>query len=152
MSNKVTRKQIRANEALEKRKYQRRLSKANPNVQITAADVNEQISASHVDRIQNMLPAGVKVNSGTNMPKRKKFDAKTLLPYTSLKKFVHWLPVNQQDPNSGVSLTKELEEFSKYVAVSVSDVCGDGSKDLLSWIELRLIQEKIWCENCMRPS
>ena len=153
MSNKVTRKQIRANEALEKRKYQRRLSKSNPNKEITSDIVNEQISISHVDRIQNMLPLGIKVFGSTFQPKRKKIDPRHILPYQSLKKYVHWLPVNQQDATSSVTLTKELEEFCKYVAVSAFYYPARLKLTYFfnSWTKEKLILVRICYVNCMKP-
>jgi len=46
------------------------------------------------------------------------------LPYQSLKRNVGWLSLAEQDANSTLSLTEEIERFASYVGVSkMSNYC-----------------------------
>lgn len=118
MVNKMTKKQFLVNQALEKRKVKRRLSKTLPSEDITSDLINDKITESHIDRLQNMLPPGIRTYNQFIKPQNQRRNRKDLLPYKPLKKHVLWLPVNQQGENANVSLTKELEMFASYVSVS----------------------------------
>jgi hypothetical protein len=118
--DKLTKKQLLSNAALEKRKVQRRLSKSLPSEEITTEAINEQITHSHIDRLQNMLPPGIRTYNQFQKPMKKRHSPKDQLPFKPLKKHVLWLPLSQQNDNTLVPLTKELEKFSAYVSVCVS--------------------------------
>ena len=124
---KIPRKQILANEALQKRKARRSLNHTNNNdKQITESMIDDLITERAIDRIASLLPRGHgrKLNSqfrgGGQQDKNRPW---LQIPYKPLKAHIGWLTSREQDTSNFMSLSEEIEKFAEYVNVRLHARC-----------------------------
>ena len=119
--NKIPRKQLLANEAIQKRKARRSLNQiADSDVQITDIMIDDLLTTRSIDRIASLLPRGHarKPNGQFGIGKHSK--PWLQIPYQPLKMNIGWLTTREQDANALISLGEEIEKFAAYVNVRLS--------------------------------
>ena len=114
--SKLTKKQIAASIALERRKTKKRLSSAGE-TEITDEMVGEKLATSCADRIHGMLPKPKPKRPMIQQQERKNPRPWTLLPTKPLKRNVLWMTMKEQDASSTMSLSEEIQSFAEYVSV-----------------------------------
>lgn len=117
--SKLTKKQIAASIALERRKTKKRLSSAGE-TEITDEMVGEKLATSCADRIHGMLPKPKPKRPMIQQQERKNPRPWTLLPTKPLKRNVLWMTMKEQDASSTMSLSEEIQSFAEYVSVRSS--------------------------------
>ena len=118
--SKLTKKQIAASIALERRKTKKRLSSAGETA-ITDEMVGEKLATSCADRIHGMLPKPKPKRPPMQQQERKHPRPWTLLPTKPLKRNVLWMTMKEQDASSTMSLSEEIQSFADYVSVRSID-------------------------------
>lgn len=115
---KLTRKQLIASIASQKRKIKARLQKQSPDAEVTNDMISGRLCESHLDRIKGMLPLFYKNGNTSSQFNSARIIARKVLPYKPLERFVLW--ISEEELNCMESaLTREIEKFAEYVGVSM---------------------------------
>ena len=126
---RLSRQQIRANLAREKRKAKLKLQRYHGHDNISNQLINERLGQSQIDRIVQLLPSLRSSNAQRKGGYTKKFrppqdppktNSRQLLrklPFKPLKRNVQWLHLQKQDSIEKITLTEELKLFAEYVQV-----------------------------------
>ncbi len=122
----MSKKQIKQFQANESRNKKRKLMDqlGLEHGQVTDNMVEESLIKSRINRLQSFLQTKTYIQpttKGIEVTKKVARIPEMLgkLPYKEvLKKHVGWLKLKDQDSNSSLSLTEELDLFAQYVKVS----------------------------------
>lgn len=124
----VSKKQWKASMAAEERRARLKLQKSQPAEAVSQEMVIDALVEAQNRRIHGMLPEFrnklKKIFARNSMGQTQNIVSNAIrhLPGTVLKKHVSWMTAKQQDAKADISLTEEIELFSKYVGVSFNEL------------------------------
>lgn len=83
--------------------------------------IQTEIIQKRLSQLVHALPSNAKryFDPQSHQQKMNSYVDIDQLPYLAMKRHVGWLTVAEQDANSTLSLTEELERFATYVGVSI---------------------------------